>query len=157
MVERAHKSGPGLNVPQFIDKIGRLPFTRVAISGLAIHDFIQLTNPNLEPFKPSPVPGRIKFGDDPLDGNVYARGSATLHALYLKVGEARFLNILRSFLNEHRFATATNQDFLRVVGELGGAEARGLTERWLFDARVPNFPELGLKPGAFKLGADFKP
>jgi aminopeptidase N len=157
MVERARKSGPGLNIAQFFEEIGRLPFTRVAISGLAIHDFIQLTDPNLEPFKPSPVPGTIKFGDDPLDDNVYARGSATLHALYLKVGEARFFNILRTFLNRHRFATATNQDFLRVVGELGGAEARRLTERWLFDARVPDFPELGLKPGAFKLGADFKP
>jgi aminopeptidase N len=79
--------------------------------------------------------------------------------LYLKVGEKTFFQILRTYLEQHRFGLASNEDFLKAVNEVSGAEARALVERWLFDDVVPDFPELGLKASdpQFALGADFKP
>jgi aminopeptidase N len=150
------KAASGLNIEQLANEINQLPFTKVAVTRRINREVRRLADPNLEPVQPSPVPGTIKPGDDPFNGNVYARGSATLHALYLKVGEETFFKILRTYLERHRFANATNEDFLKVVAELGGAEARALTERWLFDERVPDFPELGIKAEDYKLGADFK-
>jgi aminopeptidase N len=151
------KAASGLNIAQLADEIGQLPFTKIAVTRRINREVRRLADPSLEPVQPSPVPGTIKPGDDPFDGNVYARGSATLHALYLKVGEETFFKILRTYLERHRFANATNEDFLKVVAELGGADARALTERWLFDERLPDFPELGIKAEDYKLGADFQP
>jgi aminopeptidase N len=147
---------PGLNIEQLTNEIGQLPFTKVAVTRRINREVRRLADPSLAPVQPSPVPGTIKPGDDPFDGNVYSRGSATLHALYLKIGEETFFKILRTYLERHRFAYATNEDFLKVVAELGGADARALTERWLFDERLPDFPELGIKADDYKLGADFK-
>ena len=138
------------------NEIAQLPFTKVAVTRRINREVRRLADPSLKPIQPSPVPGTVKAGDNPFDGNVYARGSATLHALYLKVGEETFFKILRTYLDRHRFANATNEDFLKVVAELGGADARALTERWLFDERLPDFPELGIKAEDYKLGADFK-
>ena len=151
------KAASGLNIAQLTNEIGQLPFTKVAVTRRINREVRRLANPSLEPVQPSPVPGTVKPGDNPFDGNVYARGSATLHALYLKVGEESFFKILRTYLKRHRFANATNEDFLKVVAELGGADARTLTERWLFDERLPDFPELGIKAEDYELGADFQP
>ena len=150
------RAATGLNIEQLTNEIAQLPFTKVAVTRRINREVRRLADPSLEPIQPSPVPGTIKAGDNPFDGNVYARGSATLHALYLKVGEETFFKILRTYLDRHRFANATNEDFLKVVAELGGSEARALTERWLFDERLPDFPELGIKAEDYKLGADFK-
>jgi aminopeptidase N len=150
------KAASGLNIEQLANEINQLPFTKVAVTRRINREVRRLADPNLEPVQPSPVPGTIKPGDDPFNGNVYARGAATLHALYLKVGEETFFKMLRTYLDRHRFANATNEDFLKVVAELGGADARALTERWLFDERLPDFPELGIKAEDYKLGADFK-
>jgi aminopeptidase N len=150
------KAAFGLNIEQLTNEISQLPFTKIAVTRRINREVRRLADPNLPSIQPSPVPGTIKAGDDPFDGNVYNRGSATLHALYLKVGEDTFFKILRTYLERHRFANATNEDFLKVVAELGGAEARALTARWLFDERLPDFPELGVKAEDYKLGADFK-
>jgi aminopeptidase N len=157
IIEKAtSEANGGLNIEQLTNEIAQLPFTKIAVTRRINREVRRLADPSLESVKASPVPGTIKAGDNPFDGNVYNRGSATLYALYLKVGEDTFFKILRTYLERHHFANATNEDFLRVVAELGGADARALTERWLFDERVPDFPELGVKAEDFKLGADFK-
>jgi aminopeptidase N len=157
ILERA-TAGAGLTIADIGDQIAPLPFTGIAVTRRINREVRRLADPSLPVVQPSPAPGKIVAGDDPFDGNVYNRGSATLYALKLKVGDATFWKILHTFLERNRFKTATNEDFLKVVAELGGADARALTERWLFDDRVPDFPELGLKAdGDYPLGADFKP
>ncbi len=151
------KAASGLSINQLADEIGQLPFTQIAVTRRINREVRRLADPSLEPITPSPAPGKIKAGDNPFDSNVYARGSATLHALNLKVGDATFFKILRTYLERHRFGTATNEDFLAVIKEIGGADARVLVEHWLFDDLVPDFPELGLKAKDLSLGADFKP
>jgi aminopeptidase N len=157
ILERATVNA-GLTITEIGDQISPLTFTNVAVTRRINREVRRLADPSLPMVQPSPAPGKIVAGDDPLDQNVYNRGAATVYALKLKVGDATFWKILRTYLERNRFKTATNEDFLKVVAELGGADARALTERWLFDDRVPDFPELGLKAeGGFPLGADFKP
>jgi aminopeptidase N len=158
ILERATASA-GLTLPELGDQIAPLPFTGIGVTRRSNREVRQLLDPSLPTLQPSPTPGKIVAGDDPFDQvGVYNRGAATVYALKLKVGDATFWKILRTYLERNRFKTATNEDFLKVVAELGGADARALTERWLFDDRVPDFPELGLKAeGSYPLGADFKP
>ncbi len=147
----------GLTIVQLADQIAPLSFTGVAVTRRINRELRRLADPSIPALKATPAPGKISLGDDPFNQNVYSRGSAALYALKLSVGDATFFKILRTYLDRHRFATATNQDFLAVVAELGGEDARALTQRWVFDERVPNLPELGLKAEDFQLGADFKP
>lgn len=150
------KAGNGFNIVQLADEIAQLPFTNLTVTRRINREVRRLFDPSLKSIKATPAPGKIMAGDDPFNGNVYDRGAATLYALYLKVGDKTFFQILRDYLERHRFALATNEDFLKVVGEISGADARALVERWLFDDVVPDFPELGLKASEVQLGADFK-
>jgi aminopeptidase N len=151
------KASSGLSIVELADEIAPLPFTGISVTRRINREVRRLFDPSIAPVKPLPAPGKIMSGDDPFNGIVYVRGSAALYALYLKVGDATFFKILRAYLDHHRFTTATNEDFLAVVAEIGGADARVLVEHWLFDDVVPDFPELGLKAEALSLGADFKP
>jgi aminopeptidase N len=153
------KAGAGLTILELADEVGQLPFTGIGVTRSINREIRRLANPSLQPVQPIPAPGKIMAGDDPFNGIVYTRGATALHALYLKVGEKTFFQILRTYLEQHRFGLASNEDFLKAVNEVSGAEARALVERWLFDDVVPDFPELGLKASdpQFALGADFKP
>ena len=150
------KAAQGLSMPEFTAEIDALPFSKLAYLRKDIREMRRLADPSLESVVPLPPPGGIEAGDDPFNGNVYSRGEATVLALRYKVGDPTFWKILHTFLERHRFGTANNEDFLTVVEELGGADARTLTESWLFDEQLPAFPELGLKPADYPLGADFK-
>jgi aminopeptidase N len=152
------KASAGLTITQLADEIAQLPFTKITVTRRINREVRRLADPKLETVKPIPAPGKIIKGDNPFNGIVYVRGSAALYALYLKVGDKTFFQTLRTYLEQHRFGLATNEDFLKAVNEVSGAEARALFERWLFDDVVPDFPELGLKAGdpQFALGADFK-
>ena len=158
ILERATTAG-GLTIAEIADQIAPLPFTNIAVTRRTNRELRRLADPSLPMVRPSPAPGKVVAGDDPFDQiGVYNRGAATVYALKLKVGDATFFSILRTFLERHQYSTASNEDFLKVVAELGGADARALTERWLFDDRVPDLPELGLKAdSSYPLGADFKP
>jgi hypothetical protein len=50
----------------------------------------------------------------------------------------------------------TTMDWLEHIASNSGQAVRDWQERWLFDDLPPEFPELGLKPTDFPLGADFK-
>jgi aminopeptidase N len=150
------RAANGLSMPEFVAEIEKLEFTKLAYLRKDIREVRRLADPKLASVMPLPPPGKVVRGDDPFNGNVYSRGEAALVALRYKVGEASFFQMMRTFLERHKFATANNEDFLAVVAELGGAEARALLERWLFDEQVPDFPELGLAPKDYLLGADLK-
>ena len=147
----------GLTIAQLADQIAALPFTNIAVTRRINRELRRLADPSVPALRPVPAPAKIAIGDDPFNFNVYNRGSAALYALKQRIGEASFFKVLRTYLERHRFATATNEDFLSVVSELGGASAGTLARSWLFDDRVPDLPELGLKADDVRLGADFKP
>jgi aminopeptidase N len=138
ILERASASA-GLTIVEVGDQIAPLPFTGVGVTRRSNREIRRLADPSLPVIQPSPTPGKTVAGDDPFDQTgVYNRGAATVYALKLKVGDTTFWKILRTYLERNRFKTATNEDFLKVVAEIGGADARALTERRLFDDRVPD-------------------
>ena len=81
------------------------------------------------------------LSDDLFNLSVYRRGAMTLHALRLEVGDARFFEILRTYVDRFRGGTATTADFVAVAAEVVGAPAVGaLLDSWLFDDDIPEFP-----------------
>jgi aminopeptidase N len=75
---------------------------------------------------------------------VYLRGGLTLHALRLKVGDAAFFNILKTYAARFRYGNATTDDFIAVSEEISGKQLHTLFDSWLHDTRMPDMTELGL-------------
>ena len=71
---------------------------------------------------------------------VYARGALVLHALRTEVGEATFLDILRTHYEATAGSTTNTESFLEVVQELAGDAALEVARSWLFDTDVPDAP-----------------
>ncbi len=74
------------------------------------------------------------------DANVYVRGGFTLEALRRSVGDDTFFAILQTWMVRHNGGVASTQDFLDLVDELAGAEARALVESWLTEPQMPQLP-----------------
>jgi hypothetical protein len=49
---------------------------------------------------------------------VYRRGAMTLQALREKIGDGPFVQILRTWTDQHRYGTATTEEFIDVRGDL---------------------------------------
>ena len=83
------------------------------------------------------------FGSAPYD-----RGGLTLHALRLKLGDATFAQILRTYAQRFNGKSATTEDFLRVVNELAGRDLTSFLHSWLGPGPLPAFPSAPFPPGS---------
>jgi aminopeptidase N len=147
------KISPKLSV--FLTAIEKLLFTRVYFTFQTWHDLTGSSGNKFLNSRFTP-PAKLEAGDFPLNGGVYDRGAMTLHALKLKTGDELFYKILRTYLERYKFSNAFNQDFVNIVNELAGEKVKVFLESWLYDDRVPDFPEMGLLAKDYQLGADFK-
>jgi aminopeptidase N len=95
--------------------------------------------------RPAPPPGQPP-PDDLFNGGVYGRGGLTLHALRLRVGDAAFFDILRTYTARYRDSNASTADFIAVAEEVSRQDLGALFEDWLYADRLPELLELGLKP-----------
>lgn len=86
----------------------------------------------------SPPPDRI------FNTGVYYRGALTLHALRLTTGDETFFEILRAYYDRYRDSSARTSDFTALAEEVSGRELDDLFDAWLYDARVPDIPEMDL-------------
>lgn len=68
---------------------------------------------------------------------MYQRGGLTLKALRDAVGDAKFFQIMTTWAADHRLANATTDDFLALVEQVGGAQAKQLVNAWLTDPKPP--------------------
>ena len=75
------------------------------------------------------------------DDRTYKRGALTLHALRTIVGDERFFDLLRTWTDRFRHATATTSDFRALVAERCGASAAGSLTPWLDARRLPALPQ----------------
>lgn len=72
------------------------------------------------------------------DDRVYQRGALTLHALRAAMGDARFFDLVRSWTREHRYTTATTEQFTALAQRHApNVPLSGLFEAWL---RRPTLP-----------------
>ncbi|MCB1028874.1 MAG: M1 family metallopeptidase, partial [Microthrixaceae bacterium] len=75
--------------------------------------------------------------DDLFSTSVYQRGGLTLKALREEVGDEQFFEILSTWAADHRLGTATTDEFLELVEQVGGADAAELVRSWLTDPEPP--------------------
>jgi aminopeptidase N len=61
----------------------------------------------------------------------------TLQALRQKVGEAVFLQIVRSWYAENRFSNVTTQDFIALAERVTGRQLDQFFQVWLFEEGRP--------------------
>ena len=92
-----------------------------------------------------PPPGTPPL-NDLFNPSVYQRGALTLHALRLRIGDAAFFELLRSYTSAYRHQNASTEDFTALAEEIGGQDLDDLFEKWLFDTAIPPIPELDLAP-----------
>jgi len=74
---------------------------------------------------------------DPL---VYKRGALTLHALRKRVGDESFFALLRSWVDEHRHATVTTEQFRAHAQRFAREPLDGLFTAWLDRRPLPPLP-----------------
>lgn len=89
-------------------------------------------------------PGVVPGPQHLFNPSVYVWGGFTLVALRDNIGDDVFFDILRTWVDRFGGFTATTGDFLALVEEVAGVEARELVELWLFSPTVPPLPERGL-------------
>ncbi len=72
--------------------------------------------------------------------NVYTRGGYALEALRRTVGDDTFFQILQTWVTRFGGGVASTADFVDLVDELGGSEAKVVIESWISDATMPDLP-----------------
>ena len=71
---------------------------------------------------------------------MYQRGGMFLVELRKLMGEAGFDELLRTWVDEHRFGVATTEQFVALaVSEAGeqGPQVQALADDWLYAERLP--------------------
>jgi aminopeptidase N len=73
---------------------------------------------------------------------VYNRGAMTLQALRLRVGDATFFRILRTYATSYRHGNANTADFIAVATRVSGRDLTAFFHTWLDDPVAPPMPAL---------------
>ena len=90
-------------------------------------------------------PPAVPPEDDLFNRGVYHRGALALHALRLRVGDEAFFKILREYYDQHKYATASTEDFIATAEKISGISLAEFFDPWLYDEKaVPDIPEMKL-------------
>jgi aminopeptidase N len=60
----------------------------------------------------------------------------------VRVGDAVFFRILRTYAAEHRFRNATTADFIADAEKITGQDLRAFFSTWLYAPAAPPMPPL---------------
>lgn len=71
------------------------------------------------------------------DRTVYDGGALVLQALRDEVGDDSFLRLLRTWVERHRYGSATTDDFIALASEVAGRDLGPLLHRWLDGTELP--------------------
>jgi aminopeptidase N len=84
-----------------------------------------------------PAPNGLSGPEELFHTPVYDRGAMTLQALRQKLGEATFLQIVRTWYAENRFSNVTTQDFIALAERVSGQQLDQFFQVWLFEEGRP--------------------
>jgi len=79
--------------------------------------------------------------DDLFHISVYIRGSFTLHALRLTMGDEPFFELLKSWVTEFGGGSATTEDFTEMAEAISGLDLTDFFEEWLYTPGLPDLPD----------------
>jgi aminopeptidase N len=68
---------------------------------------------------------------------VYRRGAMTLQALREKIGDGPFFQILRTWTAQHRYGTATTEEFIALSEQISGQDLSNFFQVWLYTPEKP--------------------
>ena len=78
--------------------------------------------------------------DRVFDDRVYKRGALTLFALHTALGDEMFFDVLRTWVDTHRYEVVTTVDFEACVESVSGSPHRELFDAWLRREELPELP-----------------
>ena len=68
---------------------------------------------------------------------VYRRGAMTLQALREKIGDDPFFEILRTWAADHKYRTATTEQFIDLSEQISGQDLSDFVQVWLYTPEKP--------------------
>jgi len=68
---------------------------------------------------------------------VYRRGAMTLQALREKIGDGPFFQILRTWAADHKYGTATTEEFIALSERISGRDLSDFFRVWLYTPEKP--------------------
>jgi aminopeptidase N len=78
---------------------------------------------------------------DLFDFRVYQRGAMALHAMRMRVGDAKFFEILRTWATTYRYKHGTTARFIALAESISGKELDPLFDAWLHATHRPAAPK----------------
>ena len=75
--------------------------------------------------------------DELFGASVYSRGGMFLVELQQRMGDEKFFTLLRTWVDQHRYGTATTAQFLALAAEINGAPIDDLAQPWLYATELP--------------------
>jgi aminopeptidase N len=78
---------------------------------------------------------------DLFDFRVYQRGAMALHAMRMRVGDAKFFEILRTWATTYRYQHGTTAKFVALAESISGKELDPLFAAWLHATHRPAAPK----------------
>ena len=78
--------------------------------------------------------------DRVFDDRVYKRGALTLFALHTALGDEMFFDVLRTWVDTHRYEVVMTADFEACVESVSGSPHRALFDAWLRREELPELP-----------------
>ncbi|MEU0372058.1 M1 family metallopeptidase [Streptomyces sp. NPDC006283] len=71
---------------------------------------------------------------------VYDGSALVLYALRQEIGTSAFESLERAWVQEHRDATASTEDFTRLASSVAGRDLSAFFEAWLYGKKTPPMP-----------------
>jgi len=69
--------------------------------------------------------------------SVYDRGAMFLVELQRRMGDDKFFTLLRTWVEEHKYGTASTAEFLALAARVNGAPVDDLSQPWLYGPKLP--------------------
>ena len=71
------------------------------------------------------------------DGIAYGKAAAVLHMLEAYLGEETFRAGIHSYLEEHKYGTATTEEFIDLSEQISGQDLSNFFRVWLYTPEKP--------------------
>ncbi len=72
-----------------------------------------------------------------LNPNSYEKGAWVLYMLHQKIGDEKFIELLRQFYQDYRLKNASTEDFIAMAEKISGENLKTFFEQWLYRSGVP--------------------
>ncbi len=73
-----------------------------------------------------------------LNPNSYEKGAWVLYMLHQKIGDKKFIKLLREFYQTYRLKNASTEDFIALAEKISEENLKVFFDQWLYRSGIPN-------------------